>query len=91
MSFIKDKLKEWGLLKTKEDYEFFNEITLMFFAKKLQLFGREFIADYKIILNLTTPDEVKKYIESLNDRKRKILVADTYFSMVRGTMGTQLT
>ena len=61
----------------------------MFFAKKLQHFGSEFLADYKIILKNLTPDKVKKYIESLNDRKRKILVADTYFSMLRGTMGPQ--
>ena len=57
---IKEKLKEWKLLKTKEDYEFFTDIVRN---------GRE--------------QDAKIYIDSLEDKSRKIIAADTYFTILR--------
>ncbi len=39
---IKEKLKEWNLLKTKEEYEFFNRITKMMGHQKIEEFGLQF-------------------------------------------------
>ena len=83
----KNQLKVWGLLKTKEDYLFFNEITKLLFIQKVERFGDQFFKDYTFIMDLENSDSVKKYIESLEDRKRQILVADTYFSILQGYSG----
>jgi hypothetical protein len=75
-------MKVWSLLKTKEDYEYFHEITHLLFIAKVERFGDQFFKDYTFIMELENSDSVKKYIESLSDSKRQILVGDTYFSIL---------
>ena len=35
-------------------------------------------------MNLETPEKVQEFINGLNDQRRKILMADTYFSILQG-------
>jgi hypothetical protein len=39
----KDKLKEWDLLKTKKEYDFFYRITKMMSNQKIEEFGVDFL------------------------------------------------
>ncbi len=59
----------------------------MLFAQKVQTFGEQVVKDYTKIMSLissSTPVEVKKFITSIKDYKRRILTADTYFSIIKG-------
>ena len=90
---IKEELKKWGLLKSKTHYDFFHEIKPMLFAQKLQNFGEQVMEDYTAIMSMIserkTPADVKKFITAIEDYKRRILAADTYFSIIKGAQSTQ--
>ena len=90
---VKGELKKWGLLKTKEHYDFFHEIRPMLFAQKVQNFGEPVMKDYTTIMTMIsekkTPADVKKFITAIEDYKRRILAADTYFSIIKGAQLTQ--
>jgi len=82
---IKDRLKEWSLLKTKNDYEFFHRITKMMAVEKIEQFGASFLQDLQTLTDIVKVGKVqdaKIYIDSLEDKERKILAADTYFTML---------
>jgi len=82
---IKDRLKEWSLLKTKHDYEFFRRITKMMAAEKIEQFGASFLQDLQTLTDIVKvgkAQDAKIYIDSLEDKERKILAADTYFTML---------
>ena len=82
---IKDKLKDWSLLRTKDDYEFFHRITKMMATEKIKEFGSVFLQDLQTLTDIVKVGKVqdaKIYIDSLEDKKRKILAADTYFTML---------
>lgn len=68
---VKEELKKWGLLKSKEYYDFFDEIRPMLFAQKLQNFGEQVMEDYTAIMSMIsskeTPSEVKKFITAIED------------------------
>ncbi len=81
---IKEKLIAWNLLNTNEDYRFFKEIEPLLFFQKLERFGDQFVHDYLKIMNLKTSKDIRRYIESVSDSKRKILIADTYFNIMKG-------
>ena len=49
---VKEELKKWGLLKSKEYYDFFDEIRPMLFAQKLQNFGEQVMEDYTAIMSM---------------------------------------
>lgn len=55
----------------------------MLFLAKLERFGKQFFEDYTKIIEMSL-DKVKEYIDGLQASKRKILIADTYFSIVQG-------
>ena len=81
---IRQHLKEWGLLKTRDDYLFFQRITKMLSLQKIQEFKADFLRDLEIltdIVKLGKIEDAKIYIDTLNDRKRRIVAADTYFTM----------
>ena len=60
----------------------------MMFAQKLQNFGEQVMENYIAIMSMIsskeTPAEVKKFITAIEDYKRRILAADTYFSIIKG-------
>ena len=65
----------------------------MMFAQKLQNFGEQVMEDYVAIMSMISekkaPAEVKKFIVAIEDYKRRILAADTYFSIIKGAQSTQ--
>lgn len=73
-------------MKTKDDFLIFHEVSPLLFTEKVERFSEHFFKDYTAIMELKIDDEVKKCIESLDDRKRKILVDDTYFSIIQGRL-----
>ena len=82
---IKNRLKEWSLLETIHDYEFFHRITKMMAVEKIQEFGAPFLQDLQTLTDIVKVGEVqdaKIYIDSLEGKERKILAADTYFTML---------
>jgi len=56
----------------------------MLFIQKVEQFGNQFSEDYVKIMKLGTLEKVKEYINGINDQWRKILMADTYFSILQG-------
>ncbi len=83
---IKKKLKEWKLLKTKEDYDFFYRITRMMSAQKIEGFGADFLKDLQILTDIIKngkEQDAKIYVDSLEGKERKILAADTYYTMFK--------
>ena len=82
----KQDLKAWGLLKDKNDYNFFHRITKMLSAEKFSEFGENSLKDLQILTDIVKNGnkmDAKIYIDGLKDRKRKILAADTYFTILR--------
>ena len=82
----KQELKAWGLLKDKNDYLFFHRITKMLSAEKFSIFGEESIIDMQTLTDIIKNGnraDAKIYIYDLKDKKRKILAADTYFTMLQ--------
>lgn len=82
----KQDLKSWGLLKDKNDFAFFYRITKMFSSEKTAEFGEIFLKDLQVLTDIVKKgkkEDAKIYIDKLHDRKRKILAADTYFTMLR--------
>lgn len=80
----KGKLKEWALLKTKKDYDFFYRITKMLSAQKIEEIGIVFLQDIEVLTGIVKDgktQDAKIYIDSLKGRERKIVAADTYFTM----------
>ena len=78
--------KAWGLLKDKNDYLFFHRITRMLSAEKLSEFGEDSLKDLQTLTDIVkngNETDAKIYIDGLKDRKRKILAADTYFTILR--------
>ena len=49
----------------------------------------DYIAIMSMISEKKTPAEVKKFIAAIEDYKRRILAADTYFSIIKGAQLTQ--
>ena len=85
-SLNKQELKAWGLLKNKNDYLFFHRITKMLSAQKISEFGKNFLKDLQILTDIVKKGkrmDAKIYIDRLDDRKRKIVAADTYFTILR--------
>lgn len=67
-------------MKDKNDYFFFHRITKMFSAEKISEFGEVFLRDLQILTDIVKngiKTDAKIYIDRLNDKKRKILAADT--------------
>ena len=83
MNVIK-KLRKWKLLNTQEDVQFFQMIRPMLFAEKVEKFGEQFSKDYVKLMSCESSEEVKKFVDNVNDSKRKILIADTYFNIRKG-------
>lgn len=80
----KDKLKEWDLLKTKVEYDFFYRITKMLSDEKIGEFGLDFLKDLETLTDIVRngkEQDAKIYIDSLKGKERKIVAADTYFTM----------
>ena len=85
-SLNKQELKAWGLLKNKNDYLFFHRITKMLSAQKISEFGKNLLKDLKILTDIVKNGKImdaKIYIDRIDDRKRKIVAADTYFTILR--------
>jgi len=85
-SLNKQELKAWGLLKSREDYDFFYRITGMLSDQKISEYGKEFLTDLQILTDIVKTGkraDAKIYIDTLTDRKRKIVAADTYFTILR--------
>jgi len=81
----KQKLKEWHLLKTRDEYDFFYRITKMLSHQKIEEFGADFLHDLQILTDIIKngkEQDAKIYIDSLEGKERKILAADTYFTMI---------
>ena len=73
-------------MKNKNDYLFFHRITKMLSAQKISEFGKDFLKDLKILTDIVKNGkrmDAKIYIDRLDDRKRKIVAADTYFTILR--------
>ncbi len=51
-SLNKQELKVWGLLKSREDYDFFYRITGMLSDQKISEFGKEFLTDLQILTDI---------------------------------------
>ncbi len=82
----KENLKEWNLLKTKEEYNFFYSITKMMSSQKIEEFGADFLHDLEILTDIVKngkEKDAKIYIDSLKGKQRKIVAADTYYTMVK--------
>ena len=82
----KQELKAWRLLKNRADYDFFYRITGMLSDQKASEFGKEFLTDLQILTDIVKNGkraDAKIYIDTLPDRKRKIVAADTYFTILR--------
>ena len=82
----KQDLKEWGLLKGKDDYDFFYRITKMLSAEKISEFGKNFLEDLQILTDIVKngrKQDAKNYIDKLPDRKQQIVAADTYFTILK--------
>lgn len=80
----KESIKKWDLLKTKEEYDFFYRITKMLSAQKIEEFGTDFLKDLEILTDIVRngkEQDAKIYIDSLKEKKRKIVAADTYYTM----------
>lgn len=85
-SLNKQELKAWGLLKSREDYDLFYRITGMLSDQKISEYGKEFLTDLQVltdIVKIGKRTDAKIYIDTLTDRKRKIVAADTYFTILR--------
>ncbi len=85
-SLNKQEIKAWGLLKDKNDYLFFHRITKMLSAQKISEFGNNFLKDLEILTDIVKNGksmDAKIYIDRLDNRKRKIVAADTYFTILR--------
>ncbi|KKM15713.1 hypothetical protein LCGC14_1693200 [marine sediment metagenome] len=83
---IKEKLMEWKRLKTKEDYDFFYRITKMMSSKKIEELGADFLKDLQILTDIIKngkEQDVKIYVDSLEGKERKIVAADTYYTMFK--------
>ncbi len=82
----KENLKEWNLLKTKEEYDFFYRITKMTSYQKIERFGADFLQDLEILTDIVKngkEQDAKIYIDSLKGKERKIVAADTYYTMFK--------
>ena len=58
----------------------------MLSAQKISEFGKNFLKDLKILTDIVKNGkrmDAKIYIDRLDDRKRKIVAADTYFTILR--------
>lgn len=49
----------------------------------------DYVAIMSMISEKKAPAEVKKFIVAIEDYKRRILAADTYFSIIKGAQSTQ--
>ena len=82
----KQKLKKWGLLKTKEEYDFFYRITKMMSHQKIEEFGTSVLQDLEVLTDIVKrgkEQDAKIYVDSLEDKERKIVAADTYYTMFK--------
>ncbi len=82
----KQDLKALGLLKNKNDFAFFYRITKMLSSEKYAEFGEAFLKDLQLLTDIVKNgkiEDAKIYVDKLYDRKRKILAADSYFTMLR--------
>jgi len=82
----KQRLKEWKLLKTKEEYDFFYRITKMVSHQKREEFGADFYQDLEILTDIVingNEQDAKIYIDSLRGKERQIVAADTYYTMYK--------
>ncbi|HDZ19188.1 hypothetical protein LCGC14_0586930 [marine sediment metagenome] len=64
----KQRLKEWKLLKTKEDYDFFYRITKMLSSQKIEEFGSDFLQDLGILTDIIKngkEQDAKIYVNTL--------------------------
>ncbi|KKL96393.1 hypothetical protein LCGC14_1844940 [marine sediment metagenome] len=82
----KQELKKWDLLKSRGDYSFFYHITKMMSYQKNEEFGADFLKNLQILTNIIKngkEQDAKIYIDSLKGKERKIVAADTYFTMLK--------
>ncbi len=82
----KENLKEWNLLKTKEEYKFFYSITKMMSSQIIEEFGADFFQDLETLADIVkdgNEKDAKIYIDSLKGKQRKIVAADTYYTMFK--------
>ncbi|HEA70480.1 MAG TPA: hypothetical protein ENH98_00995 [archaeon] len=74
------------MLKTKEDYDFFYRITKMLSSQKIEEFWAEFLKDLQILTDIIKngkEQDAKIYVESLDGKERKIIAADTYYTIFK--------
>jgi hypothetical protein len=91
---VEKTIREWGLIQSEEDRNFYDRISKMNMMSKISAYGKK-LQDaitsvlYKEFfqLNLRNEENLRKLIdEQYDDRKFKILLADTY---LRSKMGQE--
>lgn len=81
---VKEKLKTWGLLKTRNDYEFYKALSDATFNEKTKRYGVSLFSEVIELIKLKNESKIKRYIIRIPGRERRILLADTYFYMRKG-------
>ena len=79
---IKDTLKKWKLLKTKEEYEFYHKIRPMTMLQKTALLGQEFMDEYVKIQTFNNEQEFIEHLSQIENYKLRIALGDTYLTIV---------
>lgn len=84
-------LRDWGLLQTQEDIDFYWKIVYMNMNSKLIEFGEPFlkmvmgdIYENFHLLKLRDESGIREKIKEKKDPKQKILLAETYLRMSLG-------
>ncbi|KKL78711.1 hypothetical protein LCGC14_2022110 [marine sediment metagenome] len=81
---VKKKLKAWGLLKTRKDYEFYKSLSGLTLNEKTKSFGPSLLAEIIKLVKLQDESKIKRYVFRITGREKRILLADTYFYMRKG-------
>lgn len=92
---IKEKMKQWGLLKSGKDRLLFAKIDRLLFIEKCSLYGQHLVKILPLLWQniatktLISEEECKKLIDKEEDREVQIFIADTYLHMKVGIQHLQ--
>lgn len=81
---ITQKMKDWNLLKTSEEYDFYERMIFLSHEDKTTEFQQDYLNDLNRLTGLLNKKDEKRarsYIMAIPDKKRKIIAAHEYFKM----------
>ena len=82
MNDTKQILKDWGFLKTKQEYDFFHTLARLTMLQKTELMGEGFMNEYVKIQTHESEQAFLDYLAEMKDYKMRITLADTYATIM---------